>query len=230
MKKILVSIALSLCLLVPAFSNNTTIVSNEPYVAVFASSDFPKSDWDEPYTPDKILYAKDWCELELFLMSVKNHASGRPILLDLQVHGLERLALKDEKLKEGYSEADFGYVVEEISKILGEDNIIVICEACFSGYVYKNTIRDNPDRKGSHTHSGDFNRIPAFPIYGVGDRIESVNNIQYMQYYHKVFYRFMDLREYEWEPLGLRDFTGDSQEFRVLRELRVFLRRNRSLK
>ena len=144
--------------------------------------------------PDVLRVPQSWDEFDDFLKEVKKKAHGRHIILDLDVHGSGKylaLQVEDARTDKTYIHpAGFGYAVNRITKILGTKNIEVVCESCFAGETYRNSIRGN---KVGQNHPG----IPKFPIYGASYNMYNINNLVYLQYATGCHVWFEDLRKYE---------------------------------
>lgn len=185
----------------------------KPFVAVFCSQEFEWV-WVEKHQPDKLEVADEgWSEFEKFCKDVKKEANGRPIVIDLMVHGNDSgLAVTVPPFAQVTS---MGYVVNTIEKNVGTKNITVLLEACFSGSAYYYTIRNQDRAKPLLNHAG----VPAFPIYGVGSGFSNYGNTVYLQWLYGSQGYFEDLRNYEYKkPLihEIEDSQGISPSARAL--------------
>lgn len=216
-------IVLIVCLLLslPAIA----LTKDTSYLAVFSSLDFSPRDWEDIH-PDLEVHAPSWgaC-FDGFLQAVKKQGHGRHIVIDIQCHGWDTLALYQGAVEDTkgdrrfYSEASMGYVVNHIEKALAGEDIEVCCEACFAGRVYKVSIRGNKPNKIPEL-AENCNHIPPFPVYGISEDVENYNNFIYLQYAHNMRYNFQDLRTYEYSdrPLKPRNLDPLTEENIIIRE------------
>lgn len=226
MKKLLVGL-LALCLLL---GRGVGADNEKSYLAVFCNPDFEK-EWSFIH-PDYLCTAFNWAQLDDFLQSTKRNAHGRPIEIDFDCHGAPGgLYLKYPSQYHGdhYEThlASMGYICNHIDKYFNSKKITVIIEACYSGRVYQETIRNNagvtdvPDSLTEITTERcieDHLGIPQYPIYGVGLNIPGIDNFVYLEYITKIRPYFMDLREIETMKDQIQPATEELQEAAVMDE------------
>lgn len=199
-------ISLLLLLLVvminPAFAAADKVKGT--YTAVFCSQEFDDC-WDDMKV-DNLFIPKAWKDLDVFLDTIVAESGDKPIVIDLQVHGwddglyittgYEKYAYtgmnNEHKIMEGTT---FGKVINKITEKLGHRQLIVLCEACFAGSAYKNTI-NNPKYKPEYCSA-----MPPYPVIGSGDNFSNWGNTVYCQYLYNCPINFEDLRMYEVVPV-----------------------------
>lgn len=197
------ALILSACLLLFVTINPSqgVNVGPKPFVAVFVTPEFEMlwhSEWSPAmahHEPNKIFAAKHgWTDFDKFCKDTVKEAKGRPIVLDLDVHGEDHgLAVKLGKPDEAHtwSITTVGYVMHTIEEDIGSDNLTVLLEACYSGNAYYYTIR------GSSNPVLNCEDIPPFPVYGVGSGFSNWGATVYLQYVYGSEGYFEDLRDYE---------------------------------
>lgn len=177
------------------------------YLAVFSTPGFERFWKIEPV--DYRVTARDWSQLDQFLMYTAMHAHGREVILDIDVHGDENgLYLQ---WMERYGSMSFvesrratvGYLFSKIDQYFPQGNVTVLLEACYAGRAYKNTIRNNLPVPGDAV--ADYVSTPAYPVWGVGNETSNFGNHIYLQYKYpdqRMF--FEDMRNYEFKPLAAK--------------------------
>lgn len=183
----------------------------KPYIAVFCNPGF-EWEWKKEKI-DLLFTAESWDEFDTFLKAVKRFAGNRPIILDLDCHGYDFLALNYlKKHQEILEEASEGFLVNHIEKYLDTSNLIVFEEACYSGVVYKNSIRNNDQliKDVEPQKTENCEHIPKFPIIGIGAASPNRGNLVYLQWKTHQFVFWQDLRIYEIQEVGPKDTSANS--------------------
>lgn len=165
----------------------------KPFLAVFASADMPPSDWNR-LSPDLYIRTGTWDAFPMFLEDVKTWSKGKPVVLDVQVHGSEdgcSLWCGQMNTQHFYDTVTLGYIISKIEKTVGT-NVVVCLESCYGGNVYKKTIRGNKNTDSKRVVN--YEGVPKFPIYGVSGAYSGWNNLVYRQYYFNTHLDFIDLR------------------------------------
>jgi len=188
MVKLILSLLLAIVVSLPGYTRET-----KPYLAVFCNPGAEEVWYG--FNPDLIVIAKDWGEFDKFLLTARKEAHGRPIEMDITVHGDEHLMLVYDDIRtrqQVVKSTTMGFIVNHIERILSKQDVTLILEACYSGHVYKSTIRGNDLGMGENC-----NHVPKFPIYGGSYNHPNINNLIYIQYKTKIHRFFEDLRIYE---------------------------------
>lgn len=188
MNKLIISIALCLILFTPAWGWK----EKKPYLAVYCCPGF-EIFWPS-IKPDNFCLAFDWSQFDDFLRKTKKEANGRPIEIDIDCHGNETgLVISYDDGRTGLPVAkntSMGFIVNHIETILHGEKVTLLIECCYSGRVYKETIRASKSGESC-------NHVPQFPIYGGSFNHMNLNNFIYIQYKTKCHRYFEDLRKYE---------------------------------
>ncbi len=186
-------VAAFLCLIM--FFTSTTTVNSEPslltpFVAAFITPEF-QWEWVQAHPPDKLFVAdKGWSQLPFFCREARKEAKGRPLVIDLTVHGSKRgLTINTQY---GANRVSMGYVVNVIEQFAGSDDLTVLLESCYPGNAYFNTIRGSSTIK-EFNHEGR----PSFPIIGVGSGFSNWGNTVYLQWLFHTYPFYEDMRNYE---------------------------------
>lgn len=196
--KALFILLLCFLLLAPATASEPP----SPYIAVYCSEDL-KGNWiDFPHKVQKFTVAKDWSNFDRFLQQVKRDCKGRPVVLDLCVHGMSSppfLAVGNEKFSHCASE---GGVFNHIDKYFGAGSIIVVQESCYGGWCFKYGLLspfedDVPCCMLEKREKG----APAYPVYGFAGFYRNVPPCALEQYLHKKHTSLEDLRHLEKDPV-----------------------------
>lgn len=167
------------------------------HLCVFALPDqFFDDMWTQEH-PDIMVIGKDWRYLDEFLKKVqdKYNNDSKELLIDIDCHGCASngLLYLDDTHK-----ASMGSVLSRIEAFFpNRPNMVVVCEACYSGRCYKLTSRGSKDSD----LPGEITGPPPFPVYGVFDWSVNVGNLQYLQYINHEHKFQVDLRDYEFERL-----------------------------
>lgn len=167
--------------------------NNQTYLAVYRSANF-ENIWFYDVKADLIEKSSNWKTFDAFLDQVEEKAGGRDVILSLSVHGSNYLTVGTQTK---FSYASFGWVVNHIESHLSS-NVIVLCDACYGGDVYKNTIRQNTNSIADF--SEDCDHIPPFPIYGHSANRIGIATFMIRQYLTGKHYFWKDLRDFEREP------------------------------
>jgi hypothetical protein len=178
--------------------------SEMPYLAVYQQPGF-NFEWKK-YDPDLFFTGADWRDFSTFLYVVKKKAGNRPIIIDVDCHGFDNLAMqyKDIADNEENHQASLGYICNEIDRQnLNEKKLTLILEACFAGRVYKKSMRGADPHLNAvlNLNIGDkwenYNKIPKYPILGMDAQHFNVCNFSYLQYRYNFRPYLKDLRMYE---------------------------------
>ncbi len=199
---------------IPVSSDPTPVVQITPYVATFCSPEFEWM-WVESHPPDMLVVAnKGWSQLPGFCREARKAAHGRPLILDLDVHGSkEGLSVKIAGV---HRLTTMGYVLNQIEQNAGTDNLTVFLESCYPGNAYFYTIRGNKVKALNHADR------PIFLILGVGSGYSNWGNTVYLQWLFNKRDYFEDMRNYEIKkpnPEEKEDSCGISPTTRKLMKL-----------
>lgn len=205
MKKCIAALVAALTLFivaqVPAFPESK---QEKAYIAVYSDPVFVKY-WDV-LKVDYVQSANTWDDFPGFIRHVKEESKGRPIIIDLNVHGTRGGFLSIhhiDKCTHGRANKSYmatvGYVLKEIST-LGEENIrALVLESCYGGHVYfKSREGFNPSYRGGN-RLDSYTGVAPYPIYGV-DNCVSWNNVVFIQLANGDNVNIHDLREYSKSP------------------------------
>lgn len=214
-------ISVFLCLLFTIVPVNS-VENDIEYLAVFCNPGF-NSEWVK-YKPDLFFQASKWEDFENFLLIVKKRAGNRPVVIDIDSHGNDSglwLEYKDIYGVPFSDGASVGYIAKKIqdSKIK-QKRLKVLLEACFAGRAYKFTIRNNKNLSADYCN---FEKIPKYPIYGIGDSHPNFGNLIYLQYRYNFQTYFVDLRSYEYTNLKDKVDEKSSKEDNIIRLFWTFL-------
>lgn len=217
-----ISFLLSLCVVLinPVFV--TSDILKDSYVAVFVSQEFA-SDWFPSLQRKEInllFTPKSWKDLSLFVKDIKERSGNSPIVIELDCHGGDTglsitnryLPLSHEQIMDSDT---FGHVLDVIYQELGNRQVTILCEACFSGNAYANT---------AHRGQTGWYIIP-YPVYGVGSGFSNYGSTVYLQTKNNVKLYYEDLRTYEYKkpaPHEPEDEKGHSKTLLKLRDLYNF--------
>lgn len=212
MLKYLTSLLLVCCLVLGTTAGSLHYSSvKKPYLAVFCNPGFEEL-WPG-FNPDYLHVAFSWKEFDPFLKRVAREAKGRPIEIDIQthgnikkLHGNDMLNLSYDDIKNARTVSDLqtmGFIINHIESTLPRKDVTLILEICFSGNVYKNTIRGN-------LQGENCNHVPDFPVYGGTYNHMNLNNLAYIQYKTHVHRYLEDLRQYEVKN-GPADVDADEE-------------------
>lgn len=204
--KFIISLFLVFCMTAQPVDAVVNRLPSDPYLAVIAD---PSLYWMYGKVPKDFIYmAEDWDNFPEILRAIKKSSNGKKIVLNLMVHGendgLYFQWITQREYNEGSKNyhtdrASFGYVINNIERILGND-VVVFVEACYSGRAYKNTIR-NCKRYSPYDNVEDYNKIPIFPIYGIGSAAANAGPLSLLQYNGDISIPednlFEDLRVYD---------------------------------
>lgn len=204
------------------FSGAEASTEKKPYLAVFCNPGNFVLSWVH-YKPDLIYTACDWNQLDDFLKLAKERAHGRHIDLDIEAHGSRYLTLQYMDNCTGTpvtKHATMGYVLNHVEKVLGTKNFTLIFEACYGGYVYKHTIRDNkPAEAGEDVLIEDHKGVPTYPIFGGSYSCMNINNFIYLQYKSHMAVVICDLRYWENHTGPARDSDQNSVTHKHIAEM-----------
>lgn len=215
MKKLLASILLVLMLMFTLPTQADSGVSC-PYVAVFTSAQFADQ-WEDVGKIDYMVKYHHWSDLPGFIeeASANAKAEHRPLVLDLDVHGVyegtgfavwtgERypmLSLNTDGsidvifIDKRYEIASMGYIYTMLdTKLKDRKHTTVLLEACFPGNSY-HTIRGNDTSTGAYSYN--YKHYPNIPIYCIGSGFSNPDISMYLQYIHNDRKYWIDIRDYE---------------------------------
>lgn len=197
-------------------------VEDKEYVAVFGSKRLSTFEqplgvkhnlWDEYYPTDYILYSEEFEDLDVFLATVRRNAGNRPIVIDIECHGDPMDGLLHLESHEDGSDdaASMGYLVKKIDHYLGDKDVTVTLEACFSRFIMESSLDPAIEVETPLFHIAKFNKPIDFPIYGIG-LIPNYNNFIYAQYEAGIDFRIEDLRRYRHKPVEPVHFLTDKED------------------
>ena len=192
-------------------------------LVVFQGMDFYEADW-VPYDPDLLWRTSSWKEFPEFVKYIKECTPKEDrLIIDIQVHGDKYLGIccqeYTSKNDEDWSWATMGYVLHHLT-CLEDRNIKVILEACYGASVYRNTIRGVP--KAAGLFSEDYNKVPPYPVFGNVETIVNLNNMVYVQWYHRFRVSAMDIRD---ETRKLMPRRKDPKLINELNNMRTLMKK-----
>ncbi len=199
MRNLILSLALIVTFLCPALAQ-----APDYYLAEYISSDLWNNYSDSPHVPDLKVRAKDWKSFEPFLKEVKKNANGRPIILDLSVHGIDGVPVCAVGNDKSSYLATVGAIINLIEKYIPAENIrACVFESCFGAETYNGSITPpetllNPHAKGCLLKPRTKGS-PSFKCYGVAN-FRNIPPCALEQFLHNEFVTLEDLRIYEARP------------------------------
>lgn len=206
---------LFLCLLLPVQARDDSF-----YLAVYASADMPNGPW-LPYGPNMYHISRGWYDFPAFLRVAKSQAGNKPLVIDIECHGLDYLdvlTMPDVKKEPYWDECSMGAFVNMIEASIPSEDLTVIVEACYSGYVFQTTLNHNNLRKYGVIME-DCDHLPTFPIYGIGEITPGISNLVFRQWYGKFGDKCIDLRTLINKPVRPRDLKHSSKETKHVEDL-----------
>ena len=227
--KFILALLASLLFLLPAGAQ-----SKEPFLSVYAN---PQPGYEIYWEQEKegfVFIADTWDSFPDYLKMTKSLAQGRKVILNISVHGGEngllylsyplyvQLPWGEVAQLNITKECSMGYIVNEINKVFSPGEIQELdLEACFAGYVYTKSIRNNKELK----HEGgnvieDCKIYPQFPIYGVPQTFGLGNILHLQRHKYKLNINYKDLRETEIQPQlePVVDESEDNPEFNAMKQ------------
>lgn len=167
---------------------NTQPAYCKDFLAVYSTRDFYqyKEQYDQ-YQPEIYYSDYDWNGFELFLLETRLKTKpGQRVVVDIQCHGYNYYAIcATTKTSDNWEDWDIctaRWLFNKIDKYLGDRDLVVICEACYGGYVYAATM-DHP---------------VSYPVYGNRHTCRGWNNYALAQYYRGLRITLVDLRMYDY--------------------------------
>lgn len=166
----------------------------EPFIAVFCSPDIaegPIKPWNNyKHKLDLFHVAKSWKEFKPFLKEVKRKAQGRPIIIDLSVHGVPEgvfIIVKGDTLKL----ANQGAICNDIQEVgLNTERLVLVEESCYAGYVFVIGMFSECPTEYIERYKG---AALNYPVYGVENYVNYIR-LSLEQYLHKKHLFIKDLR------------------------------------
>lgn len=189
-----------ICLLLWIIAVKVESKEQRPYfVAVFGTPGIDKlMGWDK-VKPDKMTITGEWEAFDKFLIETRKEAKGRPILLDIECHGIADTGMLELEYscfqgKEHTDDASVGYVVGKIDKYLGNTNVEVCLEACYSQICIQRSLKSKAFIESDDFHVSSFDKPIKFPIWGIG-RCVNWNNTVCLQILYNRKSHVFDIRK-----------------------------------
>jgi len=198
----------------------------ETFKAVFANPGFLNRYWKDKHI-DASMESRSWTSFDAFCADVSQRAAGRPVLMDVDVHGNSDgffLTWKDKPTaKEDNREckASMGFIANVLDRHFLPGQLTFLTEACYSGRAYKYTIRNNSSyRMEEDEFMEDHPGVPTYPCYGIGSRTTNSGNLVFLVYERGNTdpVHIEDLRIYETLPLGFKEPCWSLREYMVFQE------------
>ena len=198
MKKVIV-LLLCLFFLLPAKAAGDP----KPYVAVFTLPDKRFLQCWEGMPVDFLMVGNTWDDFKIFCMEVQKRSKGAGVLVDIDCHGSDLLYMQYEGkdcIEKTYV-ASMGYILNQLREHLKGQVLELDVEACNAGRVYRQTIRNNKPKHEAGDIIENYDEIPPYPIYGVGEGSNWSNSI-FQQRIHNAQIVIYDLRQFELDRPG----------------------------
>lgn len=204
-------------------------IEDERFIAVYMNPGFYEQYWDH----ERLSYyetGKTWGSFDGFCRRAAHLAKGRPVVLDLDVHGNDGgLFLDYSEVVKGKQvfrtyRASFGFIVNCIERNFAPGQVTLMTEACYSGRAYYYTMRNNPLDMTLGCRIENHKDVPKFPIIGVGSITSNYGNLIFLEFIdplHKL--RSEDLRQYEFRKPGPK-YRSQSPQDRAVYADYLFMR------
>jgi hypothetical protein len=221
MKNYLISVMVALFLMIPG----GLAKDKEPFKAVYCSPDL-KQYWMRKQV-DYFHEAETWDDLRLFVSEVNRQAEGRPVVIDIDVHGEPEgyLYICKGRNGEDYAASE-GFLVNQLDRV--ENLQIVLQESCYAGVVFKKSLHQPREISYNGNVIEDYKGKLEYPIMGV-DNVINYNASINDQFNTGYRLNYNDLREYVFRDPGEPDRSHNNMKCQALRwfTLSVYLAEQR---
>lgn len=178
--------------------------SVQPFFAVFVNPGWEED--FEPFRPDLMATAYDFDQFELFINNVNRLAKGRPVIIDIAVHGSPDggLYIQDG---DDLHESNPGYILNQLERVDHLNKVYL--ESCYAGLVMARGLntKHRMDLPGDDVEPFNNKRL-KFDIYGVNNTPNYVGFV-YMQDRYKIFLEYYDLKKFLNNNQSLPDKSKD---------------------
>lgn len=170
-------------------------VTKEPFFAVYVSPDL--TDYWKGKKVDYYQEAGNWEDFRFFIYQVNERAGGRPVVIDIDVHGDKEGFLYINS--DNFYAASEGYLLNQLDRV---DNLeIVLQESCYAGTVFKRSLHPKMTVEYSGNVVEDYKGNLPYPIMGV-DNVINYNASINDQFRSGYRINYNDLREFTFKDPG----------------------------